>query len=138
MKTYGHLRDQHSTTMAQKVIFSEPTSKITSLPLSKTAVPKGQRVAEKKTIAQAKAKYSYPWWASDDAVEVFWGQVNEHVRIVPFEKYFNCAQQAMGRAVFKQELDDAQSLVDEFLARVPEATIKALLVKIPRGLEIPA
>jgi len=31
MKTYGHLRDQHSTNMAQKVVFSEAAS--TSVPL---------------------------------------------------------------------------------------------------------
>jgi len=27
MKVYGHLRDQHSTTMAQRVTFSKPTGK---------------------------------------------------------------------------------------------------------------
>ena len=29
------------------------------------------------TVAEAKAKYSYPWWASENPIEVFWGQINE-------------------------------------------------------------
>src|SRR5207302_6811995 len=84
------------------------------------------------SIAKAKAKYKYPWWASDDPVEVFWGQVNEEIQIVPSEKYHGCAQEAMGRVLFKSELSDAQALIDEFLARVPQATAEALLAKIPR------
>ena len=34
MKTYGHLRDQHSTNMAQKVVFSEAASTSVPLPLN--------------------------------------------------------------------------------------------------------
>jgi hypothetical protein len=50
---------------------------------------------------KAPVKYSYPWWASENPVEVFWGQVNEAVQIVPVEKYVAAAAQAMGREVFK-------------------------------------
>src|SRR5207249_2421399 len=89
MKTYGHLRDQHSSTMAQKVVFSEPTTKAVGLPRSGSSARKGKAVptqdAEKEAIAHAKAKYSYPRWASDDPVEVSWGQVNEEVQIVSSE-----------------------------------------------------
>ena len=136
MKTYGHLRDQHSTSMAQKVVFSEPAPKAVGLPRSESSARKGKAVptqdAEKEAIGHAKAKYSYPWWASEDPLEVFWGQVNEEIQIVPSEKYHACAQEAMGRVLFKSELSDAQALIDEFLARVPQATAEALLAKIPR------
>ena len=88
MKTYGHLRDQHSTTMAQKVVFSDALQTPYASPAfqqdeSTSAVP------QKKTAAQAKAAYSYPWWASNEAVEIFWGQANEPVQIVPPAKFLN-------------------------------------------------
>jgi integrase len=112
MKTYGHLRDQHSANMAQKVSFSE-ASNIVPLPQADTTAQNSEisagNSADKKTIAQAKAKYSYPWWASKNPVEVFWGQLNEEVQIVPLEKYHDCAKQAMNREVFSDELADPQS-----------------------------
>jgi hypothetical protein len=66
-----------------------------------------------KTAAQAKAAYSYPWWASENPIEVFWGQVNEPVQIVPVPKYIQSAKAAMGREVFEQELAEPQALLDE-------------------------
>jgi len=75
--------------MAQKVTFlEEPKKDIAMQPLQNdkpTAEP------QKKTTAQAKATYSYPWWASNNAVEVFWGQANESVQIVPQAKYLEAA-----------------------------------------------
>jgi len=137
MKTYGHLRDLHSTTMAQKVLFSEtPQTTIASLPLQKneptTAEP------QKKTPAQAKAKYSYPWWASNEATEIFWGQANEPVQIVPLPKYLQSAKAAMGREVFEQELSEPQALLDELLERVGVATIEKLKAKISGNQKQPA
>ena len=135
MQTYGHLRDKHSADMAQKVVFAETSPDAT---LAKAVVlpnaPTGNANAEKEspaTVAKTKAKYSYPWWASEDPAEVFWGQVNESVQIVPMEKYFAAAAQAMGREVFKTELNDPQALVAEFLVRIPQITVKALLTRIP-------
>jgi len=129
MKTYGHLRDEHSTTMAQKVVFSEtPQPRVALLPLKKdepiTAEP------QKKTAAQTKAKYSYPWWASNEANEIFWGQANEPVQIVPLPKYLQSAKAAMGREVFEQELSEPQALLDELLERIGVATVEKLKAKI--------
>lgn len=65
MKTYGHLRDQHSTTMAQKVSFLE------ALPIATSVLPadeekKSVPECHKKTIARAKAAYSYVKNTNDD------------------------------------------------------------------------
>lgn len=130
MQTYGHLRDKHSADMAQKVIFAQPSSatvaaNVVALPNASTTNGAAQQDSP-PTVAKTKAKYSYPWWASENPAEVFWGQVNESVQIVPIEKYIASAAKAMGREVFKSELSDPQALVAEFLERVPQATIKAL------------
>ena len=135
MKTYGHLRDQHSANMAQKVIFSEASEpKIILLPPATNGAQNGQPVTDngmdKKTIAQAKAKYAYPWWASANPLEVFWGQLNEDVQIVPLDKYRSCAQDAMKREVFIEELTDRQALKDELTERVAKATLDEITAKI--------
>jgi hypothetical protein len=87
MKTYGHLRDQHSTTMAQKVVFTEAAPTVLELPAAETEVPASQAIetkgAEKKSVGQVKSKYGYAWWASQNPFEVFWGQLNEPVRWTP-------------------------------------------------------
>jgi integrase len=137
MKVYGHLRDQHSTTMAQKVVFSEGVSNVIPLPLNGMAHDNDSTLtteaSDKKEIAEAKAKYGYPWWASKNALEVFWGQVNEGVQITPLEKFHRCAKQAMNREVFADELADRESLKDEFLARIP----KAILIKLNAKIQVP-
>ena len=135
MQTYGHLRDKHSADMAQKVVFAESSlapalANVVVLPNAST----GNAIAEKEspaTVAKTKARYSYAWWASEDPVEVFWGQVNEAVQIVPMEKYIAAATKAMGREVFKSELSDPQALVAEFHERVDQPILKALSTKIP-------
>lgn len=134
MKTYGHLRDQHSANMAQKVVFNEAPPNIVPLPIPET-VPQGSQVTpgnttEKQTIAQAKAKYGYPWWASKNPLEVFWGQLNEQVQIVSAEKFHECAKQAMNREVFPDELADHEALKDEFIARIGKAAQVELANKI--------
>jgi integrase len=131
MQTYGHLRDKHSANMAEKVIFGEAaTPEIVSLP--KISPPaNGVPTNSSKTAAQAKAAYSYPWWASENPVEVFWGQVNEEIRIVPMEKYHVCAEKAMQRQVFNHEFADPQSLIDEFMERIPKPTLEEIVKKIP-------
>ena len=107
MKVYGHLRNQHSTSMAQKVVFSEtPRATIEMTPAQKSEPTAAER--QKKTAAQAKAAYSYPWWASSNPSEVFWGQANEPVQIVPSPKYLESAKMAMGREVFEQELSEPE------------------------------
>lgn len=131
MKTYGHLRDDHSINMAQKVTYAESPSpeKATTAdaPVESSTVDKPQS----KTAAQAKASYSYPWWASKEAPEVFWGQANETVQIVPLAKYLECVKSAMGREVFEQELAEPQALLEEFAARVGTETVEKLKTKIP-------
>jgi hypothetical protein len=37
----------------------------------------------------------------------------------------------MGREVFKTELSDPQALIAEFLVRIPQTAVKALLARIP-------
>jgi integrase len=126
MKVYGHLRDQHSTNMAQRVTFSEESQPINIAP----PLPNIEPQVPKKTAVQVKAAYSYPWWASNKAVEIFWGQANELVQIVPPAKYLESAKQAMGREVFEHELAEPQVLLEEFQARVGLATVEKLKSKI--------
>jgi hypothetical protein len=84
--------------------------------------------------AQAKAAYSYPWWASNEAIEIFFGQANEPVQIVPPVKYLQSAKTAMGREVFEQELAEPQSLLDELVERVGASTIEKLKAKMLSGV----
>jgi integrase len=125
LKVYGHLRDQHSVDMAGKVTFSTPNdiSPAPEKPQTSEAIPV-------INAAKVKAKYSYPWWASSNPIEFFWGQANEPVQIVPVQKFLQSAKEAMGREVFEQELTDTKALLDELLERVGVATIEQLKAKI--------
>jgi integrase len=130
MQTYGHLRDKHSANMAEKVIFGEvATPNVVSPPKPNPPVVAAPANSN-KTAAQAKAAYSYPWWASSEAIETFWGQANEPVQIVPLPKYFQSAKTAMGREVFQQELAEPQALLDELQERVGVSTIEKLKAKL--------
>jgi len=130
MQTYGHLRDGHSANMAQKVIFGKViTSDVASLPKQNPSVIAPSE-STNKTVAQAKAAYSYPWWASNEAIEIFWGQANEPVKIVPPPKYLQSAKAAMGREVFEQELTEPQALLDELAERVGTSIIEKLKAKL--------
>jgi hypothetical protein len=130
MQTYGHLRDGHSANMALKVIFGEvATPDVVSPPKPNPPVTAASANSN-KTAAQAKAAYSYPWWASSNPIEVFWGQANEPVQIVPSAKYLQSAKAAMGREVFEQELAEPQALLDELQERVGVATVEKLKAKL--------
>jgi hypothetical protein len=132
MKRYGHLRQEHSLAMIKKVSFDKPANVI---PLPKTEEVKTDETNpmpdNRRAIAKAKTKYAYPWWVSENPLEVFWGQLQELVWIIPVEKFLEIAKQAMGRQVFKQEFDDRLALADEFMERTPEATRLDLFAKIP-------
>jgi hypothetical protein len=132
MKTYGHLRDEHSTKMAQKVVFVvTPTTNTSAATVENSPnIKSTDTKPQGKTIAQAKATYSYPWWASSEAIEVFWGQANEPVQIIPVAKYLQSAKTAMGREVFEQELSEPQALLDELAERVGAEKIEKLKSKI--------
>jgi len=136
MKTYGHLRDQHSANMAQKVVFSEGATNIISPPLNGDGSQNGHvstvATTDKSVIAAAKVKYGYPWWASKNPLEVFWGQLNEDVQIVPLEKFHESAMQAMNREVFPDEFADLESLKEEFIERISKAT----LVQLKDGIQM--
>jgi len=141
MQTYGHLRDKHSADMAQKVVFAEAPSvpvPANVVALSNALTASGAQQQDAFTgVAKSKAKYAYPWWASENPMEVFCGQANEPVQIVSIERYLVAAAQAMGREVFKSELGDSQALVAEFLERVPSSTSQALFAKIlPKRIRI--
>jgi hypothetical protein len=75
----------------------------------------------------------YPWWASSNPVEVFWGQAHEPVQIVLSPKFLESAKQAMGREVFEQELTEPQVLLDELAERVGVSTIEKLKAKMLSG-----
>jgi hypothetical protein len=90
----------------------------------------GKTKLQKKTAAQAKAAYSYPWWASNEPTEIFLGQANEPVQIVPPAKYLESAKQAMGREVFEHELSEPQALLEEFQERIGIAAVEKLKSKI--------
>jgi hypothetical protein len=130
MKTYGHLRDEHSTNMAQKVTYSDISKTVMASENSSNGKPANSK-PQTKNAAQAKATYSYPWWASNEAIEVFWGQANEPVQVVPLPKYLQSAKTAMGREVFEQELGEPQTLLEELVERVGAAVIEKLKLKIP-------
>jgi integrase len=132
MRVYGHLQVEHSLAMSKRVNFNQTANPVLqqnppAAVVGKSPVPANDR----RAIASAKAKYNYPWWVSENPLEVFWGQLNEEVWIVPIDKFLETAKQAMGRQVFKQEFADRPALADEFSARTPEATLKEILAKIP-------
>jgi hypothetical protein len=137
MKRYGHLRQEHSFAMIKRVNFDKPTN-IVPMPKSEETEAGKSSIStdDRRAIAKAKTKYGYPWWASENPLEVFWGQLNEAVSIVPVEKFLEMAKQAMGRQVFKQELSDRAALVDELLERADEATLREVLAKIPTHKQI--
>jgi hypothetical protein len=64
--------------MIKKVSFDKPANVI---PLPKAEDAKtGDKISapdDRRTIAKAKTKYSYPWWVSENPLEIFWGQLNE-------------------------------------------------------------
>jgi integrase len=137
METYGHLRDTHSADMAQKVVFGNaavahieatPAPALPSTPVNLVPLPATEQ--DRKAVAKTKAKYRFPWWASSDPLEMFWGQVNESVRLVPLERYHDCAKTAMGREVFAQEFADADALRDEFIERTSQRVLTELSHKI--------
>jgi integrase len=130
MQTYGHLRDKHSANMAEKVIFGEVATPNVVPPPKPNPPVIAASANSNKTTAQAKAAYSYPWWASSEAIEIFLGQANEPVQIVALQKYIQSAKTAMGREVFEQELTEPQALLEELQERVGVATIEKLKVKI--------
>jgi integrase len=130
MQTYGHLRDKHSANMAEKVIFGEVATPDVESPPKPNPPVIAASADSNKTVAQAKATYSYPWWASSEAIETFWGQANEPVQIVPMPKYIQSAKNAMGREVFEQELAEPKALLDELQERVGVAIIEKLKTKI--------
>jgi hypothetical protein len=92
----------------------------------------GSASLDKKVIAQAKAKYNFPWWVSKNPMEVFWGQLNEEAQIVPLEKLLDYAKQAMSREVFPEEFDDKDSLKEEFIERISKAAFGQLTDKIQK------
>ena len=121
--------------MMKRVSFA-PKSPGNNVPMPKSATEEAGGKSsvpaeERRAIAKAKTKYSYPWWASDNPLEVFWGQLNEETLIVPIAKFLEVAKQAMGRQVFKQEFADRQALMDELVERISAATISEVLAKIP-------
>jgi hypothetical protein len=131
MKRYGHLRQEHSLAMSQRVSFDKPA---TVIPMANAAEPNARTQTlttpdERRAIAAAKAKYGYPWWASENPLEVFWGQLNEETRIVSVEKFLEVAKQAMGREVLKSELTDREALVDELSARIPTTALDEVRAK---------
>ena len=134
MRVYGHLQVEHSLAMSKRVNFKQATTQV-SQPQPKAEDAKAEKAdspaADRYAIAKAKTKYSYPWWASENPLEVFWGQLHEEVGIVSIEKFLETAKQAMGRQVLKQEFADRPALADEFSARTPEATLNEIRAKIP-------
>jgi integrase len=135
MKRYGHLRQEHSLAMSKKVHFeAKPGHNIISLPTAapaKTDKAKQNATEEKQAIAKCKAQYAYPWWASENSIEVFWGQLNEDVPLISREKYLAAARKAMGREVFESELDDLESLIYELVSRISKTDFERLASRIP-------
>ena len=134
MRVYGHLQVEHSLAMIKRVSFEQAAKKVPP-PQPKPEEGTGESPVtatdDRRAIAKAKTKYSFPWWVSENPLEVFWGQLHEEVWIVPVEKFLETAKQAMGRQVLKQEFADRLALEDEFSARTPEAVLREVTAKIP-------
>ena len=133
MRVYGHLQVEHSLAMSKRVGFNQSSDAVPT-PNPSAAEANGSSFNnedDRRAIANAKAKYKYPWWASENPLEVLWGQLNEGTRIVRTEKLLEVARQAMGREVFKSELADSLALIDELFARTPAAVLNEVLAKIP-------
>jgi integrase len=134
MRVYGHLQVEHSLAMSKRVNFKQTTIQV-SQPQPQAEDAKGEKTdapaAARRAIAKAKAKYGYPWWVSENPLEVFWGQLHEEVWIISVENFLEAAKQAMGRQVLKQEFADRPALADEFLERTPEAARLELFAKFP-------
>ena len=130
MRVYGHLQVEHSLAMGKRVSFDAP-SNVIPLPRPTNAKENAPAVVDaRRAIANAKAKYGYPWWASENPLEVFWGQLNEETQIIPVEKFLEVSSQAMGREVLKSELADRETLVDELSARITAKTLDGVRAKI--------
>ena len=67
---------------------------------------------------------------SQNPLEVFWGQIHEEAWLVPLERLLDAAKQAMGREMFRQELNDRDALIDEFMERIPESSLNEVRAKI--------
>ena len=107
--------------MSKRVSFDKPANVI-PMPNAADKHAQAQTSAtpdERRAIAKAKAKYGYPWWASENPLEVFWGQLHEETWLVPLEKLLEAAKQAMGREVLESELTDREALIDEFVRKNP-------------------
>ncbi len=128
MRVYGHLQVEHSLAMGKRVNFDQPAN-TDEAPVLIKSEPSGASY-ERHAIAHAKAKYRFPWWASENPLEVFWGQLNEETKIVPVGKLLEVARQAMGREVLESELTDREALADELSARIPAKTLDEVRVKI--------
>jgi integrase len=131
MRVYGHLQVEHSLAMGKRVSFDKPTNII---PLPKPAEAKRDATPsesndDRRAVANAKAKYGYPWWASENPLEVLWGQLHEETTIVPVDKLLENGKRAMGREVLKSELADRQSLIDELVARVSANALDEIRAK---------
>ncbi|HEY3856935.1 MAG TPA: site-specific integrase [Verrucomicrobiae bacterium] len=129
MRVYGHLQVEHSLAMGKRVSFDAP-SNVIPMPRPTDAKESPSAPAEaKRVVAKAKAKYGYPWWASENPLEVFWGQLNEETPIIPIERFLEVSKKAMGREVLKSELADHEPLVDELSARIPAKTLDEIRTK---------
>jgi integrase len=132
MRVYGHLQVEHSQAMIKRVSFDQAANSVSQTKPAELEAGKSPAPAtDRQVIAKAKAKYNYPWWVSENPLEVFWGQLHEEVWIIPVEKFLEIAKQAMGRQVLKQEFADRPALADEFSARTPEAIFREVTAKIP-------
>jgi hypothetical protein len=130
MRVYGHLQVEHSLAMGKRVNFDQPAETVEKPALIQSE-PLLVNSDERRAIANAKAKYKFPWWASENPLEVFWGQLNEETGILPVEKFLEVAKQAMGREVLKLELKDREALADELSVRIPAEALNELRIKIP-------
>ena len=132
MRVYGHLQVEHSLAMIKRVNFEQAATQVSPpKPAEAKAETSSAPADNRQAVAKAKTKYSYPWWVSENPLEVFWGQLHEEVWIIPVEKFLETAKQAMGRQVLKQEFADRSALIDEFKARTSEAMLNELLAKLP-------
>jgi integrase len=132
MRVYGHLQIEHSLAMIKRVNFEQTAKEAPQPKPEETKTEKPSAPADnRRAVAKAKAKYGYPWWVSENPLEVFWGQLHEEIWIIPVEKFLETAKQAMGRQVLKQEFADRLALEDEFSARTPEAMLREVTAKIP-------
>jgi hypothetical protein len=92
--------------------------------------------AAQARITTAQAKYTFPWWESNDPTILTWHQLNEPILLVEFSKFHHATEMALGRPVWTHEFANVDSLKAEFQNKIPKATFEDVVNKVTKPVII--